>query len=163
MFASYFVEQFANYENFIIMPQQSYEQWQANREQFQNFDKTAFISDQPANCREFFSAFVETSMFTGFIDDKIVTFWDPEKASHKLTLFEAHVESYREKSGLAKPPTPGIRIPSEWNCSKFGSCVHVCMYVELSLWEALSTKNSVHTFCVKLHIGVCIIEVLCVL
>ncbi len=114
VFASYFVEQFSNYENFIIMPQQSHEQWTKNREQFQNFDKTAFISDQPSNCSEFFSAFVESCMFTSFIDEKIVTFWDPDKTGHQLSLFDARVESYRDKSGLAKPPTtPGSRIPSE--------------------------------------------------
>lgn len=115
VFATYFVEHFANYENFIIVPRQSYDQWQKNREQFQNFDKTAFISDQPANYREFYSAFVESSMFTSFIDDKIVTFWEPEKASHKLSLFESYVEHYREKNGLAKPPTtPGSRTHSKF-------------------------------------------------
>ena len=114
VFSSYFVEHFANYENFIIVPRQSYDQWQKNREQFQNFDKTAFISDQPANYREFYSAFVESSMFTSFIDDKIVTFWEPEKAGHKLSLFESRVEHYRDENGLAKPPTtPGSRTHSK--------------------------------------------------
>lgn len=105
VFANYFVEHFANYENFIIVPKQSYHQWQKNREQFQNFDRTVFISDQPAQYREFYSAFVESSIFTSFIDDKIVTFWEPEKAGPKLSLFELFVEQYRDKTGLAQPPS----------------------------------------------------------
>ncbi len=131
VFAGYFVEQFSNYENFIIVPQQSYEQWTQNREQFQNFDKTAFISDQPANCHEFFSAFVESCMFTSFIDDKIISLWDPVKASQRLTLFDSRVERYRERSGLAKPPTtPGSRNPSKPSLvtqRTLSHCVCVCV------------------------------------
>ena len=108
VFASYFVEHFANYENFIIMPKQSYDQWKKNREQFQNFDKTAFLSDQPINYRAFYAAFVESSLFTQLVDEKIVTIWEPEKAESSLRLFDARVEQYRDKSGLAKlPTTPG--------------------------------------------------------
>lgn len=108
VFASYFVEHFANYENFIIMPKQSYDQWKKNREQFQNFDKMAFLSDQPTNYRAFYSAFVESTLFTQFVDQKIVTIWEPEKADQCLRVFDARVEQYRDKSGLAKlPTTPG--------------------------------------------------------
>lgn len=108
VFASYFVEHFANYENFIIMPKQSFDQWKKNREQFQNFDKMAFLSDQPTNYRAFYSAFVESTLFTQFVDQKIVMIWEPEKADHSLKLFDARVEQYRDKSGLAKlPTTPG--------------------------------------------------------
>jgi len=114
VFALYFVEHFANYENFIIVPRQSYDQWLRNREQFQNFDKTAFISDQPTNYRPFYSAFLETAMFCSFIDQKIVMFWEPERAGQNLVVFDSRVEVYRDKSGLAKPPTtPGSRSGSE--------------------------------------------------
>ena len=108
VFASYFVEHFANYENFVIMPKQSFDQWKKNREQFQNFDKMAFLSDQPTNYRPFYSAFVESTLFMQFVDKKIVTIWEPEKADQSLRLFDARVEQYRDKSGLAKlPTTPG--------------------------------------------------------
>lgn len=123
VFASYFVEHFANYENFIIMPKQSYDQWKKNREQFQNFDKAAFLSDQPTNYRAFYSAFVESSLFTQFVDQKIVTIWEPEKADDKLKLFDTRVEQYRDKSGLAKlPTTPGPKsADSKW--MEVGVCV----------------------------------------
>ena len=127
VFASYFVEHFANYENFIIMPKQSYDQWKKNREQFQNFDKTAFLSDQPTNYRAFYAAFVESSLFTQFVDQKIVTIWEPEKADHSLRLFDARVEQYRDKSGLAKlPTTPGPKSAD----SKSSLCMYIVVILE---------------------------------
>ena len=114
VFASYFVEHFANYENFIITSQQTYDQWQRNREQFQNFDKAAFLSDQPTQYWPFYSAFLESNMFSAFIDGKMTSFWEPSKASHQLVLFDSRVEAYRDKSGIAKPPTtPGHQNISE--------------------------------------------------
>ena len=109
VFSSYFVEHFANYDNFIIVPTQTYDQWIQNREQFQNFDKTAFLSDQPTHHWPFYSAFLESSMFSAFIDEKVTSLWMPEKASERLVSFDSRVEAYRDKSGLAKPPTtPGL-------------------------------------------------------
>ena len=132
VFASYFVEHFANYENFIIMPKQSFEQWKKNREQFQNFDKMAFLSDQPTNYRAFYSAFVESTLFTQFVDQKIVTIWEPEKADHSLRLFDTRVEQYRDKSGLAKlPTTPGPKSADSecifpYPCNRMLVC-DICM------------------------------------
>ena len=115
IFVGYFVEHFVNYENFVIMPLQSYEQWVRNREQFQNFDKTAFLSDQPLSCRPFHAAFLETAMFSAFIDNKISALYNPALAQQALTLFDLRVEAFRDKSGLAKPPTtPGSRSESKW-------------------------------------------------
>lgn len=114
VFFGYFVERFTNYENFVIMPSQSYEQWIRNREQFQNFDKTAFLSDQPSSCRPFYAAFLETSMFSAFIDQKISALYNPELAGPALTMFDSRVEAFRDKSGLAKPPTaPSSRSESK--------------------------------------------------
>ena len=108
VFSSYFVEHFVNYENFVIMPQQTYDQWLRNREQFQNFDKAAFLSEQPKQFWPFYSAFLESNMFSAFIDGKLMSFWEPGKASAEMVQFDSKVEAYREESGLAKPPTtPG--------------------------------------------------------
>ena len=99
-----------------------------NREQFQNFDKTAFLSDQPTNYRAFYAAFVESSLFTQFVDQKIVTIWEPEKADHSLRLFDARVEQYRDKSGLAKlPTTPGPKSAD----SKSSPCVYILVAIVL--------------------------------
>ena len=128
VFCAYFVEHFANYDNFIIVPTQTYDQWIRNREQFQNFDKTAFLSDQPTQHWPFYSAFLESNMFSAFIDEKVTSMWHPEKAGQSLLLFDSRVEAYRDKSGLAKPPTtPGLgsRNASE-NCTLY--LLHKSMY-----------------------------------
>ena len=47
IFANWFTQVLLEYESFVIQPQQDMEQWFTNREQMQNFDKAAFLSDQP--------------------------------------------------------------------------------------------------------------------
>ncbi len=109
-FVEYFVENLLTYDKFIIVPSQDLVQWQKNREQFQNFDKTAYLSDQPANSKPFYSAFLETSIFSMFVDDKIVALKCPEMCSKTLKLFDTCISKHREHSGLANPPrTPGYR------------------------------------------------------
>ena len=109
LFANYFVEHFANYENFVIAPQQSFEDWQKNRDQFQNFDKSAFLSDQPTSHWPFYSAFLESTLFSGFIDEKLLAQWKVGEASVYIALFDSYIERYKDKSGLSKPPTtPGF-------------------------------------------------------
>ena len=114
-FVGYFVEHFLNYEKFIVMPTQDFQQWQNNREQFLNFDKTAYLSDQPLISKPFFSTFLETSIFSMFVDNKIIAIFQPELCSPALALFDAWILRHRDKSGLANPPrTPGYRINSKW-------------------------------------------------
>ena len=107
VFLNYFVEHFANYEHFSILPNQTYQQWIRNREQFLNFDKTAFLSDQPINYRPFYSAFLETSMFTNMIDQKLISWWVPEMTSSNLLLFDKCVDSYRQNHGIPTTPSAG--------------------------------------------------------
>lgn len=113
-FVDYFVEHFLGYEKFIIMPTQDFQQWQNNREQFQNFDKTAYLSDQRHVSKPFFSAFLETSIFSMFVDDKIVALYQPEMCTPTIALFDECILSHRDRSGLANPPlTPGYRTNSK--------------------------------------------------
>ena len=143
VFASYFV----NYENFIIMPKQSFEQWKKNREQFQNFDKMAFLSDQPTNYRAFYSAFAESSLFTQFIDQKIVTICEPEKADHSLRLFDTRVEQYIDKRGLAKlPTTPGPKsADSECNTHTHAhACTRTCTHAHTHTQARMHARTHTH-------------------
>ena len=105
IFADYFVRHFAAYDSFIIMPRQSYEQWVNNREQFNNFDKTSFLSEKLLHDRPFFSAFLETSMFSALIDNKIITFWEQEEANPNLELFDRMIVRYKTASGIVVTPT----------------------------------------------------------
>jgi len=122
-FMEFLVENLLTYDKFVINPKQDFQQWQKNREQFQNFDKTAYLSDQPVSSKAFFSAFMETSIFSLFMDDKIVAQLRPELCSKALRLFDLCIAKHREKNGLANPPrTPGYRTNSEggawvpWEC-----------------------------------------------
>lgn len=112
IFCSYFVRHFANYDTFIVVPTQTYDQWLKNREQFQNFDKAAFLSDQPPHHWPFYVAFLESSMFTAFVDEKVTSMWVPESAGQRLVLFDARVEAYRDKTGLGKSPTTPGHAPN---------------------------------------------------
>lgn len=60
------------------------EQWLSTRETMQNFDKTAFLSDQPEPHLPFLSRFIETQMFATLIDNKIVSLW--EEPDHYLKV-----------------------------------------------------------------------------
>ena len=151
LFAEYFVEHFANYEKFIIVPRQNYQQWQKNREQFQNFDKTAYLSDQPLVSQAFYSAFLETSIFTVFVDDKIIALFQPEQCRQNLAMFDSRIESHRDKSGLAKPPTPGYRTSSK--------LVGVVTARDVQEWACLTGYRTSSKFSVKeknaLEYGIC--------
>ena len=105
-FLNYFAERFTSYEQFVIQPQQSYDQWLRNREQFQNFDKTAFLSDQSPQHWPFYSAFLETSMFSAFIDKKIISVCEPSHTDACLPIFDTSIENFLNTNGIPVGPTP---------------------------------------------------------
>lgn len=73
IFLNRFCQIFVDYEQFVILPNQSQEEWLKNRESLHNFDKASFLSDQPSHYRHFFSQFLESQMFATLIDNKIMT------------------------------------------------------------------------------------------
>ncbi|KAJ8382726.1 hypothetical protein SKAU_G00035040 [Synaphobranchus kaupii] len=93
VFASQFVTIFADYEAFVSQSAPGLESWINNREQMQNFDKASFLWDQPEPCLPFLSRFIETQMFTTFIDNKIMSQW--EEKEPLLSVFDARVEKFR--------------------------------------------------------------------
>ncbi|XP_064629809.1 DENN domain-containing protein 5B-like isoform X3 [Lineus longissimus] len=97
IFLNHLVYMFISYESFVIQPSQDMESWLTNRESMQNFDKAAFLSDQPDTYLPFLCPFLETQMFTTFIDNKIMSQWeDPEPS---LRLFEARMKAIKESNG----------------------------------------------------------------
>lgn len=95
-FLNRFLHIFNSYEAFVIQPQsQDMESWLSNREMMQNFDRAAFLSDQPETYLPFMCCFVETQMFTTMVDNKILSQWeDPDP---NLRVFEARLKTWREK------------------------------------------------------------------
>ncbi|XP_065582616.1 DENN domain-containing protein 5B-like isoform X2 [Artemia franciscana] len=84
---------FGAYENFVVQTNQDKETWLNSRESSHNFDKTAFLSDQPRQHLPFLSRFIESQMFTTFIDQKILQGFGEH---HSLVqLFDQRVQKYK--------------------------------------------------------------------
>lgn len=94
IFLNRFVQMFATYEHFVIMPNQDKNEWMTNRESLQNFDKASFLSDQQQHHRPFLSRFLESQMFATLIDNKIMSVWDTE-ADPSLKLFDNRIKILR--------------------------------------------------------------------
>ncbi|CAD6199179.1 unnamed protein product [Caenorhabditis auriculariae] len=101
-----FVGMFYSYEHFVIGGQgcENRENYEANRESMASFDKASFLSDQPDSHLTFLAAFLETQMFTSFIDAKIVSQWEtPEDG---VLLFDSRISKMRDQLGLSMVRTP---------------------------------------------------------
>lgn len=97
IFACFFCKIFNCFESFVIQPGQDMDSWLTNRESMQTFDKAAFLSDQPTASLSFLSAFIETQMFTTFVDNKIISQW--EDVDPHVQVFESLLAAYREETG----------------------------------------------------------------
>jgi hypothetical protein len=72
---------------------QDLEGWLSNRESLQNFDKSTYLGDQPFQHRPFLSRFLETQMFTSFIDAHILQHFDQPNA--RVKFFEQRIAKLR--------------------------------------------------------------------
>ncbi|XP_040599607.1 DENN domain-containing protein 5B isoform X1 [Mesocricetus auratus] len=113
VFASRFIQMFADYEAFVIQTAQDMESWLTNREQMQNFDKASFLSDQPEPYLPFLSRFIETQMFATFIDNKIMSQW--EEKDPLLRVFDSRIEKIRLYN--VRAPTPTLRTSIYQKCN----------------------------------------------
>uniref|UniRef100_A0AAZ3R4H4 DENN/MADD domain containing 5A n=1 Tax=Oncorhynchus tshawytscha TaxID=74940 RepID=A0AAZ3R4H4_ONCTS len=112
VFANRFTQMFADYEVFVIQPNQDKESWFSNRDQMQNFDKASFLSDQPEPYLPFLSRFLETQMFASFIDSKILCHDDEDK-EHTLRVFDSRVDKIR----MLNVRTPTLRTSMYQTCT----------------------------------------------
>ncbi|KAM9301660.1 DENN domain-containing protein 5A [Gastrophryne carolinensis] len=112
VFANRFTQMFADYEVFVIQPNQDKESWFSNREQMQNFDKASFLSDQPEPYLPFLSRFLETQMFASFIDNKIMCH-DEDDKDPALRVFDSRVDKIR----LLNVRTPTLRTSMYQKCT----------------------------------------------
>lgn len=94
IFLHYFLQMFRSYESFVINSSPDLETWLSNRETMQNFDRAAFLSDHPESHLPFLSAFIESQMFTTFIDNKILSQW--EDMDSNLRVFESRLRDFRD-------------------------------------------------------------------
>ncbi|GAB6019185.1 hypothetical protein CHUAL_000804 [Chamberlinius hualienensis] len=104
IFLNRFTHLFISYEHFVIQPNQDMEQWLCFRETMHNFDKAAFLSDQPEPHLPFLSRFIETQMFVSFIDNAILSQW--ELPDPNLAIFDRRIKILRDTYGESLVRTP---------------------------------------------------------
>ncbi|KAF0041246.1 hypothetical protein F2P81_007144 [Scophthalmus maximus] len=75
VFAGRFAALFGRYEDFVIHSALDLDSWLSNREGTICFDKGSFLSVQPTTHMRFMSRFLETSMFSTFVDGKVISRW----------------------------------------------------------------------------------------
>ncbi|CAJ0587077.1 unnamed protein product, partial [Mesorhabditis spiculigera] len=95
-----------SYEHFVVGSSgfKDLESWEASRDSVVSFDKASFLSDQPDSHLAFLAAFLETQMFTDFIDNKIKSQW--QKSDENLLLFDARIKELQHRLGQSMVRTP---------------------------------------------------------
>uniref|UniRef100_M4A3R6 DENN domain containing 5B n=1 Tax=Xiphophorus maculatus TaxID=8083 RepID=M4A3R6_XIPMA len=93
VFAVRFAAIFGRYEDFIVNSAMDLDSWLNNRDGTCSFDKGSFLSVQPAAHLHFLSRFLETSMFSSFVDGKVVSRWVDREPLQQL--FDGRMERER--------------------------------------------------------------------
>ncbi|XP_075998353.1 DENN domain-containing protein 5B-like [Genypterus blacodes] len=93
VFAGRFAAMFGRYEEFVIHGALDLDSWIFNREGMSSFDKGSFLSLQPASHLHFLSHFLETTMFSSFVDGKVISRWADREPLQQL--FDSRLERER--------------------------------------------------------------------
>ncbi len=100
LFLQKFVEMFASYEKYVIIPSLSSEQidtWWKSREYAGNFDSKMFLIEQPSQFLPFLTHFLPSQMFVSFIDLKIISLIDASKSPDPaVRIFDERIKQYKE-------------------------------------------------------------------
>ena len=123
VFANRFTQMLVDYEQFVILPQQTKDDWFNNRDQMQNFDKAAFLSDQSESILQFMTLFVETQGFASLIDMKIMALWDD--CDPRLAYFDKRIDKLKVKLGIIRSSVyeKCTSIPQASMCRIFLNCL----------------------------------------
>ncbi|KAG7522364.1 DENN domain-containing protein 5B-like [Solea senegalensis] len=93
VFAGRLAAMFGRYDEFVIHSALDLDSWLSNREGTFSFDKGSFLSAQPMTHLRFLSRFLETSMFSNFVDGKVISHWAERDPLQQL--FDNRVEKER--------------------------------------------------------------------
>uniref|UniRef100_A0A669B8S6 DENN domain containing 5B n=1 Tax=Oreochromis niloticus TaxID=8128 RepID=A0A669B8S6_ORENI len=127
VFAGHFAAMFGRYDDFVIHSALDLDSWLSNREGMFNFDKGSFLSVQPTSHLHFLSRFLETSMFSSFVDGKVISRWADREPLQQL--FDSRLERERLYD-----------TGSEDSCG--------CLYRKCTtLFESGTVKIELHTLC----------------
>ncbi|KAM8892101.1 DENN domain-containing protein 5B-like isoform 2-T2 [Spinachia spinachia] len=93
VFAGRFSALFGRYQEFVIHSALDLDSWLSNREATFSFDKGSFLSVQHGTHLHFLSRFLETSMFSSFVDGKVISRWAEREPLQQL--FDSRLETER--------------------------------------------------------------------
>uniref|UniRef100_A0A8C7JKZ7 DENN domain containing 5B n=1 Tax=Oncorhynchus kisutch TaxID=8019 RepID=A0A8C7JKZ7_ONCKI len=102
VFAGRFAVIFGRYEEFVIHSAPDLESWLGNRDGTSNFDKGSFLSVQPAPHLHFLSWFLETAMFSSFLDSKVLSRWADQEPLQRV--FDGRLEREHPYDTLEDDP-----------------------------------------------------------
>jgi hypothetical protein len=100
LFLLKFVQMFASYEKFVIVPTNidaaQIDQWWMQREYSGvNFDSKMFLIEQPSPRLPFLSHFIATQMFVSFVDAKIISVIDADSSRNAVDCLGVHIFDQR--------------------------------------------------------------------
>jgi len=106
---------FQNYEKFVIFPPDR-DTWDNDRENLQsdNFERDVFLCDQAQQNLTFLSRFLETHIFSHFIDTKILTTFDSVSAA--VSMFDKTIKEIKI-SEIKSPITSEVRRTRAESCT----------------------------------------------
>ena len=95
-----------NYDKFVIYPLDR-KTWEANRDNLDNFERDVFLCDQAEQNLTFLSRFLETHMFSSFVDSKILCSFNV--SSEAIAHFDSRIDELRKNAldEVIKSP-PGV-------------------------------------------------------
>uniref|UniRef100_A0A0N4ZBK9 UDENN domain-containing protein n=1 Tax=Parastrongyloides trichosuri TaxID=131310 RepID=A0A0N4ZBK9_PARTI len=97
LFCHHITNMFINYEQFLLSDVHEETLNNANnRDSFVSFDKASFLSEQPNSHLMFLAAFLETQMFTSFVDNKIMSHL--RGTDEALNLFDKKIMVLKKKA-----------------------------------------------------------------
>uniref|UniRef100_A0A915LZ16 Uncharacterized protein n=1 Tax=Meloidogyne javanica TaxID=6303 RepID=A0A915LZ16_MELJA len=94
IFLSHFASLFTSYENYLLNA--DIKTARIVRESSANFDNISFLVDQPESVILFLAAFLETQMFTSFIDSKILSLQNSGHVGNGVLLFDKRIAEMKE-------------------------------------------------------------------
>ncbi|CEF59483.1 PLAT/LH2 domain and DENN domain and RUN domain and Triose-phosphate transporter domain and dDENN domain and uDENN domain and Lipase/lipooxygenase, PLAT/LH2 domain-containing protein [Strongyloides ratti] len=97
LFCHHLANMFINYEQFLLsdIHEDTFNNAN-NRDSFVSFDKASFLSEQPNSHLMFLAAFLETQMFTSFVDNKIMSHLRGKDDT--LNLFDKKIMKLKKKA-----------------------------------------------------------------
>ena len=143
VFLDHLCKMLQNYDKFVIYPPDR-ETWESNRDNLDNFERDVFLCDQAEQNLTFLSRFLETHMFSSFVDSKILCSFNV--SSEAIGHFDSRIDELRKHTldEVIKSP-PGTECESRCESSVYDS-IDVSTYYTIDtvqnslLIESISNK-----------------------